>query len=141
MLHRSPAVSRGRAAGLSVAAAALVLVAGLAAAPAPEAPAPEAPALRAVADPEGGLRAATAEELGALADRISPQLRQDPGEVAVRVHPGGMRSAVVPQSYYGLSVAKVGADGRVVHECVTSEAEARAFFSPAGRDERGLELQ
>ena len=36
---------------------------------------------------------------------------------------------------------QVGADGRVVHECVTNEAEAHAFFSPDARDERGLELQ
>lgn len=84
--------------------------------------------LRAFVDPEtGALREATAEDLAAAALQDPAVLGRE-AIVEVIHHANGMKSAVLDESFMATSVAKVGPDGRVITDCVTSQEEFDAFF-------------
>lgn len=85
--------------------------------------------LRAFVDPETGTpRGATAEELAQAALEQPARLSKSAG-IEVIEHPNGMRSAELGEAFMATSVAKIGPDGRLVTECVTSQEQYDAFFA------------
>ena len=85
--------------------------------------------LRAFADPETGeLRQPTRQELADAAARM-PAPRSKHADIEIVEHPSGMKSAVLDERFMATSVAKIGPDGKLITECVTSEAEKQAFFA------------
>ena len=90
---------------------------------------PGSAGLRAFVDPEtGALREATAEDLAKAALEHPIELRKD-ADIQVIQHANGMKSAVLDESFMSTSVVKVGADGRLITDCVTSRDEYDAFFA------------
>lgn len=91
--------------------------------------------MRAFLDPETGeLRGPTAEELAHSAHDHALDLGKLP-EIEVIEHANGMKSAVLDERFMSTSVAKVGPDGRLVTDCVTTPEQRETFFANAGEAE------
>lgn len=98
---------------------------------------PLATGLRAFVDPETGeLRAPTAEELAHSGHDHAVDLGKLP-DIEIVEHANGMRSAVLDERFMSTSVAKIGPDGRLITDCVTSQEQLDAFLA----DSDGPEVQ
>lgn len=132
----SPSPTRRRLvalAGLSgPCAAAALLLAAAGPTAAPGAGAPAAAGLVAVIDAEsGGVRAATAAEIGALDADLAAKLSRSTEGLTVVRHPNGMESIDLQERFQNVSVVTMGADGRRTFACCADPAHAAAHLHGA----------
>lgn len=76
----------------------------------------------------GGLRGLTTEEARVLVDSLIGTLNQSDAGLAPTVLPSGARIVNLDGRFEAAALAKIGADGKVVTECVTTKEEAERFL-------------
>ncbi len=77
----------------------------------------------------GKLRQPTAEEAKQLLDGLTALVNTSTEGLTVVHHQNGAVSVDLQDRFMSVAVAKVGADGKIQEECVTSAAEAKQFLS------------
>lgn len=79
----------------------------------------------------GRLRSVTAEEARALVDSLIGSLNQSDAGLAPSVLPSGARIVNLDGRFEAAALAKMGPEGTVVTECVTTKEEAERFLTEA----------
>lgn len=77
----------------------------------------------------GGLRGLTSEEARVLIDTLIGTLNQSDAGLAPTVLPSGARIVNLDGRFEAAALAKIGADGKIVTECVTTKDEAERFLA------------
>lgn len=83
---------------------------------------------KAAVDANGRIRPITPEEARALIESLAPSLSQSDAGLTRAVLPNGAVAVDLEGRFESATLAKVGADGKVEAECVTTEAEATQFL-------------
>lgn len=77
----------------------------------------------------GGLRALSAEEARVLVESLIGTLDQSDAGLAPAFLPSGARIVNLDGRFEAAALAKIGPDGKVVTECVTTKEEAERFLT------------
>jgi hypothetical protein len=77
----------------------------------------------------GKLRAPTKDEVEALVASMGRSLSQSDAGLVQRPLPNGAVALDLEGRFESIAMARIGADGKVVQECVTSDPEARHFLT------------
>lgn len=77
----------------------------------------------------GDLRPLTTEEARALIDSLIGTLNQSDAGLTPTVLPSGARIVNLDGRFEAAALAKIGANGKVVTECVTTKEEAERFLT------------